>query len=463
MFCMYVKSLELIVVEPLSFDCAMFGSSLTRADVCGYCTSTCKGKASTSTRDGPEGRPTNRPRYVARPPTRLVSRPTGHLVSRPKDVGADRGLGRGGSSSAAGNGDRFADDRGDICEYIDEGNRHVVRQRGIHGGRGGRSSVAGNGDRFADDRGDIGEYIDEGNRHVVRPRGIHGGRGGRSSGYGNGDQFVDDRVDIRHNIDEGNRPVVRLRGIHRGRFGSSAIGEGNRVADDYVEDLDEGKDELDMESSQRRRGSNIADTPPNESSQRSWIYPYQNGVAIQREAQFQSILPLGRRMWQRSTGQTANVILELVIGRFGSGTPSTPSTDNSYTHQSSVASSEEQEKVAQERERVAKELQQAAEERERAAEQRVKELEEQVKDIANMLKTLKPPPSPPPSYGQSGSLVGQGFAVTVCTDACVFCGQRETSLSFALMNVHGRAEGAKKHAAALRQLMMEIVSAPLSS
>ncbi|GJX35152.1 hypothetical protein Tco_0246709 [Tanacetum coccineum] len=39
----------------------------------------------------------------------------------------------------------------------------------------------------------------------------------------------------------------------------------------------------------------------------------------------------------------------------------------------------------------------------------------------------------------------------------------ETSLSFALMNVHARAEGAKKHVAALRQLMMEIVSAPLSS
>ncbi|GJZ78503.1 hypothetical protein Tco_0643340 [Tanacetum coccineum] len=39
----------------------------------------------------------------------------------------------------------------------------------------------------------------------------------------------------------------------------------------------------------------------------------------------------------------------------------------------------------------------------------------------------------------------------------------ETSLSFALMNVHARAEGAKKHAAALRQLMMEIVFAPLSS
>ncbi|GKD34869.1 hypothetical protein Tco_1250378 [Tanacetum coccineum] len=39
----------------------------------------------------------------------------------------------------------------------------------------------------------------------------------------------------------------------------------------------------------------------------------------------------------------------------------------------------------------------------------------------------------------------------------------ETSMSFALMNVHARAEGAKKHDAALHQLMMEIVSAPLSS
>ncbi|GKD19765.1 hypothetical protein Tco_1208923 [Tanacetum coccineum] len=39
----------------------------------------------------------------------------------------------------------------------------------------------------------------------------------------------------------------------------------------------------------------------------------------------------------------------------------------------------------------------------------------------------------------------------------------ETSLYFALMNVHARAEGAKKHVAALRQLTMEIVFAPLSS
>ncbi|GKC42350.1 hypothetical protein Tco_1060072 [Tanacetum coccineum] len=39
----------------------------------------------------------------------------------------------------------------------------------------------------------------------------------------------------------------------------------------------------------------------------------------------------------------------------------------------------------------------------------------------------------------------------------------ETSLSFALLNVHTRAEGAKKHASALRQLMVDIVSHPLSS
>ncbi|GJW61763.1 hypothetical protein Tco_0111098 [Tanacetum coccineum] len=47
------------------------------------------------------------------------------------------------------------------------------------------------------------------------------------------------------------------------------------------------------------------------------------------------------------------------------------------------------------------------------------------------------------------------------------CGEDLSSISlsvvFALLNVHSRAEGAKKHAAALRQLMMEIVSNPLSS
>ncbi|GJY41234.1 hypothetical protein Tco_0428504, partial [Tanacetum coccineum] len=120
-----------------------------------------------------------------------------------------------------------------------------------------------------------------------------------------------------------------------------------------------------------------------------------------------------REIWERFCGGPckkgrffgfgAPMDLDLAL----TGTPSTLTTGNSYAHQSSVASSEEvenlkgqlaeQEKVAQERERVAKELQQAAEEREWAAEQRVKELEEQVKDIANMLKTLKPPPSPPPS------------------------------------------------------------------
>ncbi|GJR06571.1 hypothetical protein Tco_0529555 [Tanacetum coccineum] len=39
----------------------------------------------------------------------------------------------------------------------------------------------------------------------------------------------------------------------------------------------------------------------------------------------------------------------------------------------------------------------------------------------------------------------------------------ETSLSFALLNVHNRAEDARKHAAALRWLMVDIVSHPLSS
>ncbi|GKC95832.1 hypothetical protein Tco_1161274 [Tanacetum coccineum] len=39
----------------------------------------------------------------------------------------------------------------------------------------------------------------------------------------------------------------------------------------------------------------------------------------------------------------------------------------------------------------------------------------------------------------------------------------DEALSFALMNVHARADGVKKHDASLRQLMMEIVSAPLSS
>ena len=39
----------------------------------------------------------------------------------------------------------------------------------------------------------------------------------------------------------------------------------------------------------------------------------------------------------------------------------------------------------------------------------------------------------------------------------------ETSLSSALMNVHARAEGARKHAADLRSLLVSIVSSPLSA
>ena len=67
-------------------------------------------------------------------------------------------------SSASGYCDRFADDRGDICEYIDESNTHVVRPTGIHGDRGGRSSGSVNGDPFVAKRGDRGKDIDKGNR-----------------------------------------------------------------------------------------------------------------------------------------------------------------------------------------------------------------------------------------------------------------------------------------------------------
>ncbi|GJU92434.1 hypothetical protein Tco_1304857 [Tanacetum coccineum] len=51
------------------------------------------------------------------------------------------------------------------------------------------------------------------------------------------------------------------------------------------------------------------------------------------------------------------------------------------------------------------------------------------------------------------------LSIMRCNDVC----RGETSLSFALLNVHTRVEGAKKHAAALRQLMVDIVSHPLSS
>nr|GEV46285.1 hypothetical protein [Tanacetum cinerariifolium] len=76
-----------------------------------------------------------------------------------------------------------------------------------------------------------------------------------------------------------------------------------------------------------------------------------------------------------------------------------PSTPPNYSSGSSrnAEQLEDKAKAALEWELAAKEQQEVAEERERATEERVKELEEQVKDIANMLKTLNPPPSPPPN------------------------------------------------------------------
>ncbi|GKD71907.1 hypothetical protein Tco_1325997 [Tanacetum coccineum] len=245
-------------------------------------TSSGTSKAKAFTEDGPEGRHPNHPRYqpVARPPNHFVSRLTCRLVSIPKGIGA---------------------------------------------GRGGSSSASGNGERFVDDQRDISEYINKGNRHVVRPRGIYGGRVRRSNGSGNGDPFVNDLVDIGQDIDEGNKDVVRWRDIHRGRCGSSiAIGEGDRIANDYVEDVEEGIDELYME------------------------YPYRG-----------------------TCSPTNNFYLQNSVY-----------TNNSYAHQSSVASSEvvvnlkqqleDQEKASHELERAAKEQQDAPEEWEREAEQRVK-------------------------------------------------------------------------------------------
>nr|GFA94152.1 hypothetical protein [Tanacetum cinerariifolium] len=64
-------------------------------------------------------------------------------------------------------------------------------------------------------------------------------------------------------IGKGNKAVVRSKGIHGGRCSSSsAIGEGDLVADDLYKD-----------SSQCKRGSNIVDTSPTESSHTIWIYP----------------------------------------------------------------------------------------------------------------------------------------------------------------------------------------------
>ncbi|GJW62720.1 hypothetical protein Tco_0112055 [Tanacetum coccineum] len=76
-------------------------------------TSTSKTKDNGRAGDGPEGRPSNRPRYQPR------SRPIGRVVARPKGAIPCRG-GRGGSTSASRNVDWFADDRGDVGEYLDE-------------------------------------------------------------------------------------------------------------------------------------------------------------------------------------------------------------------------------------------------------------------------------------------------------------------------------------------------------
>ncbi|GJX26290.1 hypothetical protein Tco_0232586 [Tanacetum coccineum] len=256
----------------------------------------------------------------ARPSNHFVSRPTCHLVSIPKGVGA---------------------------------------------GRGGSSSASGNGDWFVDDQRDISEYINKGNRHVVRPRGIHGGRIGRSNGSGNGDPFANDLVDIGQDIDEGNKDAVRWRGIHRGRCGSSsAIGEGDRIADDYVEDVEEGIDEIYME------------------------YPYRGTCSPTNNFYLQVSSLEVYQCFHTKKGSVSEYIT----------TGNSVYTNNSYAHQSSVASSEvvvnlkqqleDQENVSHELEIAAKERQDAPDEWEREAEQRVKVLKEQVKEISNRLKTL---------------------------------------------------------------------------
>ncbi|GJQ92938.1 hypothetical protein Tco_0004077 [Tanacetum coccineum] len=269
-------------------------------------TSSGTSKAKAFTEDGPEGRHPNHPRYqpVARPPNHFVSRLTCRLVSIPKGIGA---------------------------------------------GRGGSSSASGNGERFVDDQRDISEYINKGNRHVVRPRGIHGGRVRRSNGSGNGDPFVNDLVDIGQDIDEGNKDVVRWRDIHRGRCGSSiAIGEGDRIADDYAEDFEEGIDELYME------------------------YPYRGTCSPTNNFYLQVSSLEVYQHFHTKKGSVSEYIT----------TRNYVYTNNSYAHQSSVASSEvvvnlkqqleDQEKASHELERVAKERQDAPEEWEREAEQRVK-------------------------------------------------------------------------------------------
>ncbi|PWA54930.1 hypothetical protein CTI12_AA430850 [Artemisia annua] len=91
-------------------------------------------KGEDSTGDGPEDRPSNRPRY--------------------QPIGASLGRGgRGGSSSASGNGDPFADDRGNIWEYLDNG----IRTSSRPGVRGDSIRATREGDARADNHG---EYLE---------------------------------------------------------------------------------------------------------------------------------------------------------------------------------------------------------------------------------------------------------------------------------------------------------------
>ncbi|GKC80515.1 transposase, Ptta/En/Spm [Tanacetum coccineum] len=65
-----------------------------------------------------------------------LGRPISLIVATPKGASLGRG-GRGGSSSASGNDDQFADDRGNIREYFDEG----IRPSSRPAGRGDSSSA----------------------------------------------------------------------------------------------------------------------------------------------------------------------------------------------------------------------------------------------------------------------------------------------------------------------------------
>nr|GEX33304.1 anaphase-promoting complex subunit 5 isoform X1 [Tanacetum cinerariifolium] len=68
--------------------------------------------------------------------------------------------------------------------------------------RVGRSNGSSNGEPFLDDLVDIGQDIGEGNKAVVRSRGIHGGRcGSSSSAIREGDLVADELSRSHHNFD----------------------------------------------------------------------------------------------------------------------------------------------------------------------------------------------------------------------------------------------------------------------